>query len=289
MFNKNFRRKTLVFISIIACGIASVCTVQTTAQSTVIRLATTTSTENSGLLEFLLPHFTRTTGYRVHVIAVGTGKALRMGRDGDVDIVLVHAPASEKLFVESGYGSRRHAVMYNDFVLIGPASDPAMVKTAKDIRDAFLNIHNTSAIFISRGDNSGTHKKERYIWQTIQTSPGGNWYREAGQGMGKVIQMAGELNAYTITDRGTWLKYRKKSPLRVLFEGDPDLHNPYSIIAVSPERYSDLNITGAQALINWITSESGQELIGSYRVDNTRLFVPSSTLSGFADGSKKSH
>lgn len=283
MYNSNIHVKAFVLISILVYSAVSVGSLQAEPHNTVIRLATTTSTENSGLLEILLPHFSKQTGHQVHVIAVGTGKALRMGRDGDVDVVLVHAPTSEKQFIESGYGTLRHSVMYNDFVLIGPSSDPARIKKAKDIQDAFRRIHRNSEIFVSRGDNSGTHKKERHIWQAINIKPSDAWYRETGQGMGKVIQIAGELSAYTITDRGTWLKYRNKSPLEILFEGDPTLHNPYSIIAVNPARHSGLNITGAQALIDWITSRPAQELIGSFRVDGTRLFVPSSTLSGFAE------
>ncbi len=286
MFNRNISLKAFVLTGFLLLGLCPISFAASAVQNKVIRLATTTSTENSGLLEYLLPKFTKQTGYQVHVIAVGTGKALRMGKDGDVDVVLVHAPQSEKQFVEAGYGVKRFSVMYNDFVLIGPASDPATVMQAKNASDAFRRISNKQSLFVSRGDNSGTHKKERHIWQSINTKPEGKWYREAGQGMGKVIQMSGELSAYTITDRGTWLKFRNKSPLKLLFEGDPILHNPYAIIAVNPERYKDLNVKGAQTLIDWIISKPAQVLIGSYRVGDTRLFIPSSTLSGFADKSK---
>ena len=244
--------------------------------SRLIRLATTTSTENSGLLTYLLHEFERTSGFKVHVIAVGTGKALRMGRDGDVDVLLVHAPSAERNFVDAGHGTRRHSVMYNDFVLVGPRSDPAGIASAKpDAVEAMRMIARSRSVFVSRGDDSGTHKKERSLWQASAIRPAGSWYREAGQGMGKVLQMAGEMDAYTLTDRGTWLALRDKSPLSILFQGDPRLHNPYGIIAVNPQRYADANQQGAAALIDWITSAKGQRMIGDYRVAGSRLFNPS--------------
>ena len=257
------------------------------AQTKIIRLATTTSTENSGLLGLLLPRFTQQTGYRVHVIAVGTGKALRMGRDGDVDVVLVHAPRAEAEFVANGFGAQRHSVMYNDFVLIGPAHDPAGINTAPSVTDAMQRIANHSALFISRGDDSGTHKKELTLWDTIQLQTRGNWYREAGQGMGKVIQIADEMEAYTLTDRGTWLAYRDKSSLRLLFAGDPLLHNPYGIIAVNPKRFPDINYNGANKLITWITAEPAQSLIASYQIAGSRLFTPSASAPGAVAASVK--
>ena len=257
------------------------------SQTKIIRLATTTSTENSGLLGLLLPRFTQQTGYRVHVIAVGTGKALRMGRDGDVDVVLVHAPRAEAEFVANGFGAQRHSVMYNDFVLIGPAHDPAGINTAPSVTDAMQRIANHSALFISRGDDSGTHKKELTLWDTIQLQTRGNWYREAGQGMGKVIQIADEMEAYTLTDRGTWLAYRDKSSLRLLFAGDPLLHNPYGIIAVNPKRFPDINYSGANKLITWITAEPAQSLIASYQIAGSRLFTPSASAPGAVAASVK--
>ena len=238
-----------------------------------IRLATTTSTDNSGLLSYLLPAFERQTGYRVHVIAVGTGKALRMGRDGDADVLLVHAPEAETEFVKSGSGEKRNYVMYNDFVLVGPSSNN--IQLDNDIIKALQQIAESKSTFISRGDNSGTHKKELSLWKQAGISPQGKWYREVGQGMGKVLQMAAELDAYTLTDRGTWLAYMDKSPLKVLSQGDPKLYNPYHIIAVSPERYPDINYQGANALISWITSATGQSLIGKFTINHTLLFKPS--------------
>ncbi|MGB5638600.1 MAG: substrate-binding domain-containing protein [Sedimenticolaceae bacterium] len=240
-----------------------------------IRLATTTSTENSGLLNDLLPRFKEATGYEVHVIAVGTGKALRMGRDGDVDVVLVHAPAAERKFVYEGFGEQRLPVMFNDFVLVGPASDPAGLASASDLGNALRRIAETQSVFVSRGDDSGTHKKERSLWTQAGLTPEGAWYREAGQGMGKVLQMANEMNAYTLTDRGTWLAYRDKSQLRIAYEGDEGLFNPYAIIEVSAKRYPDLNHAGAKALILWIRGTDGQEAIAAFRKSGEQLFTPS--------------
>jgi len=251
------------------------CTSMMAADSKLIRLATTTSTENSGLLSNLLPVFTKESGYKVHVIAVGTGKALRLGKDGDVDVVLVHALQAEKDFVDSGFGVKRYPVMYNDFVVIGPASDPAKVKYAKSVKQAFQFIKKSQSLFISRGDNSGTHKKELNIWKQSGIQPDGSWYREVGQGMGKVLQMANELDAYTLTDRGTWLAYESKVQLNITHEGDSSLFNPYGIIAVNPERYPDTNFAGSSALIDWITSKSkGQPLIAEYKMLGKQLFTP---------------
>lgn len=241
----------------------------------IIRLATTTSTDNSGLLAYLLPEFENKTGYKVHVIAVGTGKALRMGRDGDADVLLVHAPTAETQFVEAGYGETRYSVMYNDFILVGPASNPANIKIDSGVNKALQQIAEQKSIFISRGDNSGTHKKELSLWQAVDIHPHKKWYREVGQGMGKVLQMSAELDAYTLTDRGTWLAYQNKSPLKILNQGDAKLYNPYHIMAVNPQRYSNLNYQGALALINWITSNDGQSLIAQFKVNDTLLFKPS--------------
>jgi len=243
-------------------------------QNQVVRLATTTSTENSGLLQAILPAFENNTGYTVHVIAVGTGKALRMGRDGDVDLVLVHAPPAEEKFVNKGYGVNRRQVMYNDFVIVGPDNDPARIRGMQDPVSALTKIAQHKAMFVSRGDDSGTNKMELHLWDVAGIKPAGNWYRQAGQGMGKVLQMSGELDAYTLSDRGTWLAMRDKLPLTILTEGDPRLYNPYGIIAVNPRRYPDANYDGAMAMIHWITARQGQQLIGQYRVQGEPLFSP---------------
>ena len=246
---------------------------ETTPQS-LLRLATTTSTDNTGLLKSILPVFEAQTGFQTQVVAVGTGKALKMGRDGDVDVVLVHARAAEERFVAEGYGAKRYDVMFNEFILIGSESDPANIKSAKSAVDALALIAGKQAKFISRGDNSGTHKKEQSLWEKTDSEPDGKWYMEAGQGMGKIIQIAGELDAYTLTDSGTWLVYKDKSPLKALYQGDKVLFNPYGIIAVNPELHKHSNNSGANALIDWITSEEGQKRIGDFRFHGEQLFVP---------------
>lgn len=249
-------------------------------QKSLIRLATTTSTENSGLLRYLLPEFEKDTGYKVHTIAVGTGKALRMGRDGDVDVILVHALKAEQQFVKDGHGTKRYPVMMNDFIIVGSKVDLAKLANVKTIEKAFRNIANSGSKFISRGDDSGTNKKELSIWKASKTDPKGTrWYIEAGQGMGKVLQMAGEMDAYTLTDRGTWLAYESKSSLKIVFQGDKKLFNPYGIIAVNPQKYSDVNNKGALALIKWITSDKGQKLIGNFRISGKVLFKPTASSS----------
>lgn len=248
----------------------------------IIRLATTTSTDNSGLLAELLPKFTEASGYEVHVIAVGTGKALRMGRDGDVDLVLVHARQAEDKFVAEGYGEKRYGVMYNDFVIVGPKSDPAGIKATETATEALARIAQSESIFVSRGDDSGTHKKELRLWKAAKVDPNGSWYREAGQGMGKVLQIAAEMDAYTLTDRGTWLAYQDKSPLQISFQGDPLLFNPYGIIAVNPARHPDTNHAGANALIQWFISPDGQDMIGNFRIGKSTLFTPSADAGEFA-------
>lgn len=241
----------------------------------IVRLATTTSTENSGLLGDLLPRFRAATGYDVHVIAVGTGKALRMGRDGDVDVVLVHAPGAEQRFVDQGHGVQRLPVMFNDFVIVGPDDDPAGIADAGSAGEALARIANSDSAFVSRGDDSGTHKKELAIWREAGVTPSGRWYREAGQGMGKVLQIADEIGGYTLTDRGTWLAYRDRSRLVVTFQGHDALHNPYAIIAISTERHPDLNHAGARALVEWIRGSEGQQAIAAFRRAGEQLFTPS--------------
>lgn len=245
-----------------------------------IRLATTTSTENSGLLRFILPKFESETGYNIHVIAVGTGKALRMGRDGDVDIMLVHAQKAEEKFIADGYGDKRFPVMYNDFVIVGPKDAAAQFAGLTKTSEVLDIIASSKQRFVSRGDDSGTHKKELGLWKSSNSMPDSKkdqWYIEAGQGMGKVLQMAGEMDAFTMTDRGTWLAYMGKSPLKIVFEGDPRLFNSYGIIAVNQEKHPHVNTAGANALIKWITSEKGQHLIGEFKVSDKVLFTPNAT------------
>jgi len=274
ILNKLYRNATLLLTILLFSSLVQASTPSQAATKT-IRMATTTSTDNSGLLNYLFPHFKNDTGYSVHIIAVGTGKAIRMGVDGDVDVLLVHAPEAEQKFVDSGFGVKRYPVMYNDFVIIGDPKDQASIRNSTSVQDAFKKIQSNESLFISRGDDSGTHKKEKKIWVAANLDPEGQWYREIGQGMGKAIQIANELGAYTLTDRGTWLSYKDKTHLEVVYQGDSLLFNPYGIIAVNPERYSDTNIDGANSLINWLTSAQGQKLIGQYKIENQVLFKPS--------------
>ena len=269
--------KFTVRVAALVCLMASTVSGPLHAEENILRLATTTSTDNSGLLQELLPVFEEKNRIRVHVIAVGTGKALRLGREGDVDAVLVHARPAEDKFVADGFGVYRKDVMYNDFVIVGPAGDPAGIGGMSDAPAALATIAAAAATFVSRGDDSGTHKKERILWRASGASPEGPWYLEAGQGMGKILQIAAEMQAYTLTDRGTWLAYQERLPLQILTEGDPRLYNPYGIMAVSPQRYPDINYPGAKQLIDWITSEEGQKLIGDFRVSGKALFTPSAS------------
>ena len=239
-----------------------------------IRMATTTSTDNSGLLEVILPPFEKMYGVTVDIIAVGTGKAIKLGESGNVDLILVHAPAAEERFVGEGYGVNRRAVMHNDFILLGPESDPAKIKGEKDIKKAFAKIARSGSLFISRGDDSGTHKKEKAVWKTAGVEPDGTWYLEAGQGMGTVLQMAHEKLAYTISDRGTFHAYRSKIDLIIISEGDKNLYNPYGVIAVNPERHPQVKYVKAMTLIGWLTSPECQKMIGEFKKEGEVLFHP---------------
>ncbi|MGB6917470.1 MAG: substrate-binding domain-containing protein, partial [Phycisphaerae bacterium] len=239
-----------------------------------IRLATTTSTENTGLLERLLPPFEKWWGAPVHVIAVGTGRALDLGRNGDADVVLVHDPAAEDAFMAEGAGLNRRSVMFNDFLILGPKDDPAKIAQASGPADAFARIARAEAPFVSRGDNSGTHKKELAVWQAANLKPAGAWYLEAGQGMSATLLMADEKNGYCLTDRGTYLAMRVKLHLAPRFEDPEALRNPYSIIAVNPAVHRDVNYLGAMALVAWVTSPEGQKIIADFRVDGEGLFHP---------------
>ncbi len=245
------------------------------AHADFLKLATTTSTYNSGLLDAIVPDFERQTGTHVLIIAVGTGKALRMGRDGDADLLLVHAPEAEKEFMDNGYGNNRRAVMYNDFVIVGPASDPAAIAGQTDVAHALQKIARAQAVFVSRGDDSGTHKKERHLWLAATLTPAGSWYREAGQGMGKVLQIADELQGYALTDRGTWLAYKNKVTLKLVVEGDQRLFNPYSVMQINPERFADLNHTAALSFSDWLRSSETQQKIKHFRINGEPLFIPS--------------
>lgn len=240
-----------------------------------IRMSTTTSTDNSGLLRALLPAFEKKYGVKVRVIPVGTGKALKLAENGDVDVTLVHARQAEDAFVAAGHGVNRRDVMFNDFVVVGPAEDPAGIRGMKDVADAMRKLKQTGVRFVSRGDDSGTHKMELSYWKLAGIEPGGAAYLSAGQGMGEVLTMSASLRGYTLADRATYAAYRSRTGLEILVEGDPRLYNPYGIIAVNPKKYPGVNHRGAMTLIEWITSAEGQMLIADFKVDGLQMFFPS--------------
>ncbi|MDH4161229.1 MAG: extracellular solute-binding protein [Nitrospirota bacterium] len=243
-----------------------------------VKMASTTSTENSGLFNYILPLFEKKTGIKIDVVAVGTGAAIEIGRRGDADLVFVHAKEQELQAVKEGYFVNRHDVMYNDFILLGPPKDPAKVKGRTTAIDAFQAIAASGARFVSRGDRSGTHTKELALWKAAAVDPAGaGWYREAGQGMEKTMRIADELGAYTLADRGTWLavKDKDKLDLKMLFEGDPPLFNQYGVMAVNPEKSRGVNYKEAMAFVNWIISREGQAAIAAFRdKSGNPLFIP---------------
>lgn len=239
-----------------------------------LRLATTTSTDNSGLLAVLHPAFEEKHNIKVDVIAVGTGKALRLGRNGDVDVVMVHAPGAEKDFVAKGFGVERLPVMHNDFVVLGPKADPANMKTAATLDEALQRITKSDALFVSRGDDSGTHKKEKTLWKTADIEPQGDWYLAVGQGMGAVLQISNNKSAYTLTDRGTYLAYKSKINLEVVYEGASNLLNPYHVILVNPKKHPHVKTKLAQRYVDYIRSAEGQAIIANFKVNGELLFHP---------------
>jgi tungstate transport system substrate-binding protein len=239
-----------------------------------LRLSTTTSTEQSGLLDVLLPPFEERFHLKVDVIAVGSGKALKLAENGDVDVVLSHAPELEAAFVAAGFGVNRRDVMYNDFIIVGPPHDPAHLRATTNAVDALKKLAAAQATFISRGDESGTHQKEKGLWKTAGLTPGGEWYVSAGQGMGPVLLMASERRAYTLSDRGTFLTYKQRGDLAIAFQGDPVLFNPYTVTAVNPARHPQTKYLQAMQLIAWLTAPDGQRLIGGFKQDGEVLFHP---------------
>jgi tungstate transport system substrate-binding protein len=246
-------------------------------QQRYITVASTTSTEQSGLFKHLLPIFEKKTGIQVRVVALGTGQALDMGRRGDADVVFVHAKPLEEKFVAEGYGVRRHEVMYNDFVLIGPKTDPAKVAGGKDAVIAFRKIFETKAAFVSRGDRSGTHFAELELWKAAAIDIGrdkGSWYREIGQGMGPALNTAAGMNAYVLSDRGTWLSFKNRGDLLIAVEGDRRLFNQYGIMLVSARKHPGVKTEMGQAFIDWIVSGEGQAAIAAYKIGGEQLFFP---------------
>lgn len=243
------------------------------AQDTkIIKLATTTSTENSGLLGYLLPKFEADTGYKVQVIATGTGKALKLGSQGDVDLVMTHAPNAEAKFVNDGFGVEPRGIMENDFVVLGPKNDPAKIRDSKSAEEAFTKIAKSGVPFISRGDDSGTNKKELLIWKAADVKPDFAGYKSVGQGMGKTLLMANEMQGYTLSDRGTYIAYEGKLDLQIDFDGGKTLANPYQVILINAKKYPDLNHKGARAFSDWLISDKGQQLIDDFKVQGQQLF-----------------
>jgi tungstate transport system substrate-binding protein len=246
------------------------------AQDNSIVVSSTTSTEQSGLFGFILPIFKMKTGINVKVVAVGTGQALDIGRRGDADVVFVHDKPAEEIFVQEGYSTKRNEVMYNDFVLIGPKSDPAKVGGGKDIQVAFQKISTIQAPFVSRGDKSGTHAAELRYWKGagIAIAPSSSWYKETGSGMGPALNTASAMNAYVLADRATWLSFKNRGDLTILVQGDPKLFNQYGVMLVNPAKFPHVKKAEGQVFIDWLISKNGQEVIASCQIGGEQLFFP---------------
>jgi tungstate transport system substrate-binding protein len=252
-------------------------TLPSVAQERSIIVASTTSTEQSGLFGHLLPRFTEKTGIHVNVVAVGTGQALDIGWRGDADVVFVHDKPAEEKFMAEGGGVKRFDVMYNDFVVIGPKSDPAHIAGEKSVLEAFRKIATAKAPFISRGDRSGTNAAELRYWADAGINPAtetGGWYREIGQGMGAALNMASSANAYVLSDRGTWLSYKNRSELAILIEGDKRLFNQYGVMLVNPQKHPNVKVAEGQAFIDWLISADGQKTIADFKIGGEQLFFP---------------
>lgn len=265
---------------IVAIGVVLLWSTIAFAQDRTITVASTTSTEQSGLFGYLLPLFTKAEGIRVKVVAVGTGQALDIGRRGDADVVFVHDRVAEDKFMSEGQGVKGFDVMYNDFVIIGPKSDPAKIAGSKDVADALRKIAAAKAPFISRGDKSGTNAAELRLWKEAGVDLGagkGSWYREIGQGMGPALNMASSSNAYLLSDRGTWLSFKNRGELAILTEGDKRLFNQYGVMLVNPAKHPNVKANDGQAFIDWLISSKGQEAIAGYKVGGEQLFFPNAS------------
>jgi len=272
---KPHNRHLILLLVILSVMVSlSACATQPAAKE--IILATTTSTQDSGLLDVLIPIFEGRSGYTVKTVAVGTGQALKMGEDGNADVLLVHAPAAEKELMDGGFGAERLLVMHNDFVIVGPADDPAGIKGDVSAVEALVKIASAAAAFVSRGDDSGTHKAELALWKSGEIDPQGDWYIESGQGMGATLKIAGEKAAYTLTDRATYLATREGLGLEILVEGDPVLLNVYHVITVNPEKWPKVNNAGATAFAQFLIDGETQKVIGEFGVDKygQPLFFP---------------
>ena len=274
------KKLKVLFVLLIVILIATVLCLPSTGctKDKELILASTTSTQDSSLFDVLLPAFEEATGYKVKVIAVGTGEAIELGEKGEADVILVHSRKAEDQFVEEGYGVNRKDVMHNDFLIVGPKEDPAQISGMTLAADAFKAIADTKSLFVSRGDDSGTHKKELSVWEKLAVTPSEDWYIETGQSMGETLKITDEKEGYTLTDNGTWLAQKENFTLIELVKGDEILYNPYGVIAVNPEKHPDLKINyeGAMAFINWITGQEGQEIIKEFGVEKygQPLFYP---------------
>ncbi len=260
------RRYLLAVLALAGCGR------EPAAPAATIRLATTTSTRDSGLLDAILPLAERDTGVKVEVLAVGSGQALRIGRDGDADLLMTHDPEGEEEFVRSGAGVDRRPLMFNDFVIAGPAADPAKAKGLGDAKEALRRVAGSGAAFLSRGDDSGTHRKELRLWKAAGMDTGAAWYRETGQGMGATLSMAAEIGAYALTDRSTHAAHAAAARLPVLVEGDPALRNPYSVLLVNPARHPHVKAEEARRVEDWLTGPRGRSAIEGFRVHGRQVF-----------------
>ena len=266
----------IIWLAVISCSLFA------SERTEFILLQSTTSTENSGLYDYLLPKFRQASGIDVRVVAAGTGQALKNARNGDGDVLIVHAKSREEEFVAQGYGLARHALMYNDYVIIGPEHDPARVAAGRSIARALQNIRQAQAVFISRGDDSGTHTKELSLWKLAgidAQKDSGTWYREAGAGMGATLNMTVGVGAYTISDRSTWISFANKRDHVIVFENQPPLHNQYSVIAVSPHKHPHVKIELVRTFIDWLLSAPGQTAIGEYNIQGQQLFFPNAQAS----------
>ena len=262
--------------ALLALALAALATPATAADEFIL-VQSTTSTRNSGLLDRILPQFKAKTGIEVRVVAVGTGQAIKNAQNGDGDVLLVHDKPAEEKFVAEGWGVKRHDVMYNDFVLVGPKSDPARVRGLRDAAAAFRRIGEARAPFASRGDDSGTHRVELRLWQDAGVDAkavSGGWYRETGSGMGATLNLAAGMGAYTLTDRATWASFGNKANLAVLVEGDPKLFNPYGVVLVNPARHPRVKAEAGQRFIDWLTGPDGQAAIAGYRIGGEQVFFP---------------
>jgi tungstate transport system substrate-binding protein len=278
-----FKPSRIPFIPIVAVVLSWFAAGPLAASDRFITVASTTSTENSGLFAHILPQFQRETGIAVRVVAVGTGQAMTIAERGDADVLFVHHRPSEDKFVADGFGVGRRDVMYNDFLIVGPAADPARIQNVADVTAALAKIAAANAIFISRGDDSGTHKLERTLWSTAGvdvSAASGSWYREAGASMGGTLNIASAVDGYTLSDRGTWLSFRNRGSLTVLLEGDQRLRNPYGVILVNPARHPHVKAADGQAFIEWLTSPRGQAAIADFKIDGETLFFPDAQAGG---------